>query len=117
MGDIILSPPFQDVKVLSTEMKGALPWRRHPFTVGVGKGQIFIREEVVMLEADFLGHETPPERPPKAPGLSGRAGKPRPPALEPRTGDLDACYSHCQTAGDRTDGAHERTVRGSATGS
>ena len=59
MHDLIFSP-FQDVKVFSTEMESFLPSKSHAFTVGKFKGQIFIREEEVILEANFLGQDTPP---------------------------------------------------------
>ena len=39
-------------------MKSFLPLKSHAFTVGKDKGQIFIREEEVLLEADFLRQET-----------------------------------------------------------
>ena len=49
--------------MFSTEMESVLPRRSHVLTVGKDKGQIFISEEEVILEADFLGQETPPETP------------------------------------------------------
>ena len=52
---------IQDVKVKSNEIE-SLPSKSHLFTVTKGKSAVFLQEDQVLLEANFI--EVPPERSP-----------------------------------------------------
>ena len=59
---------LQDIKILGTDMESCLPTRHQYFQVGKKNSHLFMREEEVMLEEDFLGEQQrEPSRKPRPP--------------------------------------------------
>ena len=48
---------LQDIKILGTDMESCLPAKHQYFTVVKKNSHLFMREEEVMLEEDFLGEQ------------------------------------------------------------
>ena len=61
---------LQDIKILGTDMESCLPAKHQYFQVGKKNSHLFMREEDIMLEEDFIGEqqrEPDPSRKPRHP--------------------------------------------------
>jgi len=86
-----------DIIVHSNDFESYLPPSMYAFTVGKGKGQVFVRDEEAMLEADYDVPDTPAEKPPVQPQQpKAHGGQPAgppsagtPPQKPPQSGVLN----------------------------
>ena len=59
---------LQDIKILGTDMEFCLPAKHQYFQVGKKNSHLFMREEDIMLEEDFIGEQQrEPSRKPRPP--------------------------------------------------